>query len=174
MPVRELVEGLWDEADELVAGDQPGMIEDLCEAIAEDVWRAVEALADLGTMTIEEGECSITPLGAWAAVDFMGDDGYDAAVVGELAASDAATVLDACDEMDVEDAAAELAAWIEALQPDEAVRQLAEAAQAGAAADRRAMFFYAISLVGDDGAGAVRSLQADAVLRPPRRAGPAR
>jgi hypothetical protein len=119
VPVRDVVERLWDEADELVAGDQPGMIDDLHEFIAEGVWRAVEALADWGTMTIEEGECSITPLGAWPAVDFTRDDGYDAAVVGELAA-DAATVLEACGEIDVEDAAAGLAGWIEARQPDEA------------------------------------------------------
>jgi hypothetical protein len=166
--VADLAETLWaQESDDLLDGaaDDSDIAEGLRRAIADDVERLVDALVELGVVTVDDGALAITPLGAWAAVQLMRDDGYNAPVIGERAAWDATRLLDACGEMDPEVAAAELSAWLAARSASDAVAQLADAARAGEVAGR-SMFYFALDQLGPEAAGDVRTLQDDPVLRP--------
>lgn len=169
MVLDELVELFWEqEADdftELADGD-PDVLAGLRQAVDEGAWQVVEALAGLGVVAVEGRSLCITPLGALAAVRLLRDDGHDVPVIGELAGADAARLLDECGEMEPDQAEAELAAWLEARNLDDAVGELANAARQRSAWGRRPMLLLALGQLGDAAAEAVRAQRSDPVLRP--------
>ena len=139
----------------------------LREAVAADLVRLVDTLADLGAVEREGRSVSLTPLGRWAARRLLLDDGFQAPLVGELAGADAAVLLSACAGYELEAATAEIDAWLAQRTPADAVGALADGARALAGSpDARPLFFHALGRLGPDAADAVRGLQTDRSLRP--------
>lgn len=139
----------------------------LLKAVAADVDRLVDTLADVGAVEREGPSMTLTPLGRWAARRLLLDDGFEAPLVGDLAGSDAAELLSACAGYELEAATAEIDAWLAHRTPVDAVDALAEGARALAGSpDARPMFFHALGRLGPEAADAVRRLQDDRWLRP--------
>lgn len=87
LPFDEVVEWLWGEEEELLedARGDPELENGLREAIADDARRMCVALAAMGAVVVGEESVRCTPLGSWAAVRLMRDDGLEVSVVGEYA-----------------------------------------------------------------------------------------
>lgn len=85
LPFDDVVEWLWEEEEELLedARGDPELENGLREAIAGDARRMCAALAAMGVVVLGEESVRCTPLGSWAAVRLMRDDGLEVSVLGE-------------------------------------------------------------------------------------------
>lgn len=136
------------------------------EAMRADVEAVIDRLVDLGVVERRRHEVSVTPLGSWAALRLLRDDGYEVPVAEQLASADAATLLRTAGSWDLEDFETELDRWLAARPAEDAVHELADAARALRASDDvRPLLLHAFGRVDPGAEPALRALQEDPWLR---------
>jgi hypothetical protein len=133
--------------------------------VDEDLRGVPSTLGFAGEEAWERVRFRLTPLGAWGTNRLLREHGVDAPVVGDLAAEDAATLLDRCGDYDEESCQAELAAWCAARGPA-AATELAAFVRSSDDPAARMLAFAALDLTGPDGVDEVRRLREDERLRP--------
>jgi hypothetical protein len=132
---------------------------------------ALETLADLGVVDLGSDEeagvltVALSRLGTWGVYGRLRARGWQLPVAGQLAQDRAAVLLAALADYDAEQGEAEIAAWLALRGPADAAGELMEAASQGSPGLRGAAFAV-LDRVGEDAIVAVRSAQADPVLRP--------
>ncbi|WP_020578375.1 hypothetical protein [Actinopolymorpha alba] len=93
-------------------------------------------LEELGAVDFDGDDARLTPLGLWAVRNQLGQFGVDVPVfplVEEMTAADLAAVAEVSSP---EELAEEIAAWLELRGPEDAVRELLDAARSGTPATR--------------------------------------
>ncbi len=78
-----MLERLWADEEELLCAD-PGdndLTEGLKEAIAEDARRVIDVLVDMGALGVDGESLVPTPIGQWATVELLRENGYEPLVV---------------------------------------------------------------------------------------------
>ncbi len=160
----ELVGLAWEELRRQSPGPGIHTRKSQRDALAADMDRLIGALAQMGLVAREPAAFQLTPLGVWAVNGLLGEEGFEAPAVGDLAESDPATLLSWWGSLPESQLADEVDAWLETRSPEAAVRELAEPARTVAAL--RTIFFYVLDRLGPDAAMAIRRLRDDPALRP--------
>lgn len=156
-------------ADEIIRGDvfvlvtEPG--DGWAEGVREALAAALGELAELGAVTVADGEVRLTALGTWGLRRRLVDEGYQAPVVGALAGESAVALLEGVGGHSADAADEEFAAWLTRRDVAGAATELLEAARGDEPARRR-LAFALLDQVGAGAAEVVRDALAVPELRP--------
>jgi hypothetical protein len=131
-------------------------------AVGPEPWGPADAyLSSLAALPLR-----LTPLGTWRANVLLRAAGAVAPVIGELAGSDAATLIEGVAGYDEWAYRAELQAWCRERGSDAAARELAGCVRAAPGFEQRMLAFAGLSEAGPAAEAEVRGMLADPALRP--------
>jgi hypothetical protein len=120
----------------------------------------------LGGDAMLETGFRLTVLGTWGANRLFRDLGIDAPVIGDLAATDAATLLERCADYNEADCQTEFEGWCQARGGEAAAAELVALLSVTDDLGTRMLGFQALGAAGEAGVDAVRSIVDDPDLRP--------
>ena len=144
--------------------DTPGGEDQAAELSA-----ALEALADLGVVELGTDDAAggltvtLSRLGVWGMHRQLRAQGWHVPVLGSGAGGDATTLLATLASCDIEDGEAEITAWLAARAPEQAARELIDAARRGTPGLRGAGFAV-LDRIGTGAVPAVRAALDDPVV----------
>ncbi len=130
--------------------------------IADGLDAVLEQLAELGAVQLAEDSVGLTDLGVWVLRRRVLDAGV---ALREYAGQDAAGMIEASFAYDEADARDEWRAWLAARTPEQAVRELMEAARSGGPGIRQ-MAFEVLTLLGEEVEPLLEPYGQDDVLGP--------
>jgi Plasmid pRiA4b ORF-3-like protein len=152
-----------------------GMVEHAPGAEHEGEPERTEAASDHGEESVSPADAflsslaklplQLTPLGTWQANVLLRATGAAAPLIGELAGTDAAALIEGVAGYGEQDSRAELRAWCQE-RGDAASRELAAYVRAAPGFERQMLAFAALSEAGPTAEVEVRALLADPSLRP--------
>ena len=131
-----------------------------------DVQLPIAPRYPLGGDAMLETGFRLTVLGTWGANRVFRDLGIDAPVIGDLAAADAATLLERCAEYSETDCQAEFEGWCQARGGEAAAAELVALLSVTDDLGTRMLGFQALGAAGTAGVDAARSLMDNPDLRP--------
>ncbi|MGH3320258.1 MAG: hypothetical protein ACRDN9_08770 [Streptosporangiaceae bacterium] len=123
-------------------------------------------LAGLGAIELHEDAVGLTPLGIWAVHRVLGEMGFDAPKLGDLAEASAEELLERLAAYDANSAEAEVAAWVERRTSEGAARELLDTARYGEPSVRGLVFSLLETVTDAEAVPALRQAIDDPVLRP--------